>query len=653
MCPPSGSAWLLHCVFLLALFPGSGSGTPSRVLARSQEKAPEPICRSLSRELTAHTRLAGTVGSRTGARFVARELGRSGFEVELDRRIVLLSHPRRIHVSLQVEGVRHFARTEVFDPHAIPPGDVPIHNAWSASGSFTGPVIDVGGGLRADYERLQRAGTQVADRVVLARYGGAYRGIKAELAQEFGARAILLYNDPEGDGDAKGPTHPRGPWKPGWSAQRGSISSLTIAPGDVSTPGWPSPPPGPAGQSQTEPRRLTPPECDLRLPRILCTPIGADEMRAIQKAGASARVTLDLDLRRELFEIVNVIAKLPGQSEDFIIVGNHRDAWVRGAQDAGSGTVALMRAAQLLGARVEAGWKPETTLVLAFWDAEEFGLVGSTEWGEAHAEVLREHGLCYINADSTVSGLRFRINGSAGWSAALSAALKRVPDPTKDHASVFDGWAKDGISPELGLLGSGSDFTVFVHHLGLPALNFSFRGNGGGQYHTRFDDFTHMDRFLDPTWMGHETAAHFVCELLLEMSARGRGGFDSAEAAGMLASRIRGAGAELNATRPWLGSARAERLAGVFDEIETLFRDEGRSDSRFYQGLLLPEGLAGRPWYKNPYWAPGMESGYAAETLPELRGAAKRGEAELNRAVEALAQRLESYRDVQTDPAPD
>jgi len=410
----------------------------------------------------------------------------------------------------------------------------------------------------------------------------------------------------------------------------------------MSTPGWPSPPPGAPG------KRLSEEEWNARLPRILCTPITGAEYAAIRDAGALARVTLQLDLRRELFDIVNVIATLSGTSEDLVVVGNHRDAWVRGAQDAGSGTVALVRAAQLLRERIEEGWKPGCTLVFAFWDAEEFGLIGSTEWGEANVDRLGEHGLLYVNADSAVSGLRFGVNGSPGWSSVLAATLARIPDPRHDEfapgTTLLDTWNGKQKPGTLGLLGSGSDFTVFVHHLGVPALNFAFRGNRGGQYHTRFDDFDHMDRFLDPTWRGHETAARFVCELVSEVSERGRSALDGAEAAASLAARVRGAGVEVTDGSRWLGSPRAERLASVLDTIATQFRG-GREDAHFYRVLLQEGGLEGRPWYRNPFWAPGMETGYAAETLPDLRLAARHGPAELERAVEALETALADYRD--------
>ena len=632
--PAAPAAHLLLAV--LGMAPGPARSGPEG----PREGGPRE-CRRLSRELTAHARLAGTVGSETGARFVSRELERAGLEVELDRRVVRLSHPRRVHVSLTTAEGRVFSRTRVFDRTAIPPGDVPLYNAWSASGRYEGEVLDVGAGLRADYERLVSEGIEVRGKAVLARYGGAYRGVKAELAELFGARALLLYDDPERDGPGQGAVHPTGPWKPGDAAQRGSISPLAIAPGDVSTPGWPSPAPGEKG------RRLTDEESDARLPRILCTPLGADEALAIREAIAGDpgwRVNVELDLARELAGIVNVIGRLPGASEDVVVVGNHRDAWVRGAHDAGSGTVALLRAAQLLGERVADGWRPPVTILFAFWDAEEFGLVGSTEWGEAHAEHLAEHGIAYLNADAAVSGLRFSVRGTPGFAALLSDVLGRVPDPAaEDGRTLFDTWSEDGRAPELGLLGSGSDFTVFVHHLGLPALHFALRGNRGGHYHTRFDDFAQMDRFLDPTWAGHETAARFVDELVVELARRGRRAFDAAEAASSLARRVRAAGQERGEEGPWLGEERAERIASLLDRLRHQFRSSRRSDPRFFQELLSPEGLEGRPWYRNPFWAPSRESGYGAETLPELRAAAREGEEALERSVDELASRLEAY----------
>ena len=609
-----------------------------------------PPARALLLELTSTPRWAGTSGSRWGADLVARRLAEAGWQVELDQRVVLLSLPRRVELALY-EGdaaAPFLERIESFDPDAVPAGDVPLYSAYSASGSARAPVVDVGRGLRADYERLKAAGIDVRGAIALARYGGAYRGVKADLAQEFGCVGVLLYSDPAGDGDERGATWPEGPWKPDWDAQRGSIAPMARAPGDPSTPGWASPKPGEHG------KRLTAAELEAALPRILCTPIGARDARALQArlqhvklTGADGKeselpvgpgpvqVRLTLDLPRDLRTIHNVIARLPGRGEGLVLAGNHRDAWVRGAHDAGSGTVALLRAAQRLGERSKAGWKPQHTLVLGFWDAEEFGLIGSTEWGEAHAELLRAHGLAYVNADTAVGGPRFGASGTPGLLGALERALAPMACLTTGEGTPTSLWAqwvasfKDG-PPRLGLPGSGSDFAVFLHHLGMPVLDIGFDGNDGGQYHTRFDDFLMVERYLDPGFRAHEAAGEFFERLLADLADDPAAGFDGAEAARAMAAHARASG---------LDAAAMERLATAFEDLARAWQGE-RAMTSFYRGLHLEEGLAGRPWFRNPLWAPGSEAGYGAETFPELRAAALRGPEELAGAVDALCGEL-------------
>ncbi len=591
----------------------------------------EPPARALSRALTSQPRLASTEGGHAAARWVGEVLEEAGFEVTLDERVVLLSLPRRLSVRGTLDGEVLFDRTDTFDPDASPSEDVPAYNAWSASGLAEGVVLDVGRGLRADYEALEE---DPRGKIALARYGGSYRGVKASLAEEHGCIGLLLYNDPAEDGPQRGAAWPRGPWKPTWAAQRGAISPLAWCPGDPSTPGWPS---GAPGEETRRRERLA---TDATLPRIPVLPIGSGEAVPLREASGRARVWLDLDLERSYRLVVNVLGTLPGKSEEFVVAGNHRDAWVRGAQDAASGSVSLLRAAQHLGARASKGWKPQRSIVLAFWDAEEFGLIGSTEWGEEHAARLVDACVAYVNADAMVGGTRFRASGTPGLQRLLRSALERVPDPdgADRERSLWDQWSRDGSRPPaLSLPGSGSDFTVFLHHLGLPVLDLGFGGNGGGGYHTSFDDFELMDRFLDPTWAGHETAGRLVAELLTELATQGRRGFDPREAASAMARMTRKAGDD------WLGEEHGERLGSAFDRLA---REAGavRGDRLFYRALFGEGGLPGRPWYRNRLWAPGFETGYAAEMLPALRSAtaAERGPLvdDLVASVEALQKAL-------------
>lgn len=605
----------------------------------------DPPSRQLLAEFASQARLAGTVGSVRGAEYVASVLRRAGWEVEIDSREVLLSLPRSLRLSIFADAQAReplSERRERFDANAIPPGDVPAYSAWSASGVARGPVVDVGHGLRADFERLRAAGVELRGSIALARYGRCYRGIKVDLAAEYGCAGALLFNDPAEDGGARGATWPAGPWKPDTSAQRGSISPMGRAPGDPSTPGFASPPPG------SEVERRSPQQLREDLPKIPCLPIGAREALALldrltvdgaaTKGPGPVEVELDVDAPLELRAIHNVLGRWRGSGDDVVIAGNHRDAWVRGANDAGGGSVALMRAAQHLSERARGGWKPRHTIVLAFWDAEEFGLIGSTEWGEAHADWLRRHARLYLNADTAVSGTRFGASGTPGLVASLGRVLDRLEQPGgREGESVGAAW-RAGFgerTPRFDLPGSGSDFAVFLHHLAVPVIDFGFGGNGGGQYHTEFDDFAFVERHLDPGFVGHELAGRFVAEWMAFAADDARGGFDDAEACRAMAEMVRAAGQEAKDGVAWLGSERAERLATALEA-----RAARGEDSSVYAALLDERGLPGRAWYRNPLWAPGLETGYSAETLPGLRAAAATSpqalDAELDRLIERL-----------------
>ncbi len=611
-----------------------------------------PPARALARELTSSSRLAGTSGSAWGARLVSRVLRKAAWEVELDSREVLLSLPRRLELAAFADGETNtpfLAHLDRFDADALPPGDVPPFNAWSASGEVRAPVVDVGRGLRGDYERLLESGVDVRGCVALARYGGSYRGVKLDLATGFGCVGLLLFSDPA---ENRGAVWPTGPFKPDWAVQRGSVSPMGRSPGDPSTPGFASPLVGAGADADGgTPQRLSAREVNGLLPSLPCLPVGwgtAMELKERLTDGIGpgpAEAFLAIDQPRELRVIHNVIARLPGrQGADsaVILAGNHRDAWVRGAQDAGSGTVSLLRAAQHLGERSAGGWRPERTIQLCFWDAEESGLIGSTEWAEGHADWVRERALVYINCDAVVSGTRFSASGTPGLLGSLRSSLEAVTAP--DGGDLWTRWAADG-EPSLGLPGSGSDFAVFLHHLSVPVLDIHFGGNSGGQYHTRFDDFAQMDRFLDPGWVGHELAGRFLATLLVDYAERGAGLFDEAEAATALAEHA-------GALGEWLGEERARRLAAAFVELARAARGagspppvDGRGAAPFLAELAVAAGLDGRPWFVNRLWTPGLETGYSAETFPSLRTALRRGQvdAELADLIAALERRRAAW----------
>lgn len=643
----------------------AGAAAPTTPTRSPLDEASAPPSRALLYELTQQTRLAGTIGSKVAAEHVAKHLRDAGFEVEFDDREVLLSLPRRIELDVFDEGVDAepiHRRSERFDPDAIPPGDVPLCNGWSASGEVRAPVVDVGRGLRADFERLRAAGVDVEGKIALARYGGAYRGIKVDLAAQYGCAAVLLFHERRKDGEA----WPYGPWKHGYDGERGSISPMGRIPGDPSTPGWPSPHPGESA------RRLEGDELASALPRIPCIPIGwaeaellLDRLAPRPDVDARGAAILDADGKpvtrpigpgpvearllvdqpRDVRTIRNVIATLKGQSDDCVIAGNHRDAWVRGANDAGSGTVAMLRAAQHLGRRVRDGWKPPHTIRLCFWDAEEFGLIGSTEWGEANADYVRQHAFAYVNADVGVSGTMFRgVDGTPGLLGTLCAALERVPTGTPGTESrprtLLTGWDDflAGKPREIGLAGSGSDFAVFLHHLSVPTLDIGLGGNSSGQYHTNFDDFAIVDRYVDPGFVGHELAGHLLDELLFEFSQRGRASFDAFEAARTLAAECR-----QESTKDkdrWLPAPMAMKISGALARLAQACEGASTRSTPIYRRLEDEQGVPGRAWYRNVLWTPGLETGYSSELFPTLR-AAVGDEHAFTSAVDALVARIE------------
>ncbi len=606
--------------------------------ASPQGSAPaDPPSRALLLELTAQPRVAGTIGSIVGADICARHLREAGWKVEIDEREVMLSLPRSIGVEIfdGENATPLHARSQSYNPDAIPPGDLPLCNAWSASADVRAEVVDVGRGLRADFERLKAAGVEVKGKIALARYGGAYRGIKVDLATQYGCVGVLLFAERAKTGEA----WPAGPNKPGYEAERGSISPIARTPGDPSTPGWPSPHPG------EKAKRLSKAELDEALPKIPCTPIGWAEAEMIQAhlqlrdmmgveghdvktpiGPGPALVHLVTDQPREVRTIRNVVATLPGASEDCVIAGAHRDAWVRGANDDGSGVVCMIRAAQRLGDKVKSGWKPANTVIIALWDAEEFGMIGSTEWAEAHADMITQHCFAYVNSDTGCSGTHFRgASGTPGLLRVLKTALERVPtpEPRKDGEAknLWEDWGtglKPGEPAEIEPAGSGSDFVAFLHHLSRPVVDISLSGNHGGQYHTNFDDVAMVDRYLDPGFVGHEMCGQLIAELLSEMSEEGRDSFDAVEASKALA-RLADQASKLKdpgASNPWLGPEAAKSIRAGFSALASMCESDKKSTNIY--ALLASPGISGREWFHNVIWTPGLEDGYGSEYFPLL-----------------------------------
>ena len=474
------------------------------------------------RYLTDRPHPAGSIRNRELAEYVAERLRQYGWEdVKLLRYDVLLPWPERIHVSMVAP--TKYEATLVEDGYPVDKDSYqdagPTYLGMSASGDVTGELIYAGSGNPADYEWLKSQGIDPAGKIVLVRYSNpySYRGFKALTAERYGVKAMLIYSDPAEDGFTRGPTFPAGPWGPESHIQRGAISYDFIVPGDPLTPGWASVDGArriAAAESRAVPKIIAVP-MSYRDAKPLLAALGGPEAPAgwrgalpiVYRAGpgpATVRVEVQMDGKTR--SIWNVEGRIKGSAEPekTVILGNHRDAWVFGAVDPSSGTATQLELARVLGGLVKAGHRPRRTIVLANWDAEEWHLTGSTEWGEQFAADLSANAVAYLNVDGSTSGSRFGASAVASLNHLVVETARDVVDPS--GGSVLDAWAThewSGASrpDSLGLvenkLGSGSDYTVFLNFLGLPIVDLSFVGPYG-VYHSVYDNYYWMTHFGDP-----------------------------------------------------------------------------------------------------------------------------------------------------------
>ena len=416
--------------------------------------------------LTEDPHVAGTPAEKKVADYVLARFKEFGFETEMVRYDVFLNHPR--HVSLRitapVQEALNLLEDQPLDDSSrrsltkqeggtsVPPGMFPAFHGYGASGQAEGEIVYVNYGTPADYTRLAGLGISVEGKIALARYGAVFRGLKVKEAQDRGALGVLIYSDPADDGYMRGDVYPNGPMRPESAIQRGSVLFLSHVPGDPSTPGWPSTPGA---------KRLTREEMT-NVPKIPSLPIAYPEAEKILRRLAgprvpdewqgglpfayhvgpgAARVAMDVQMDEGLKPIYNVIARIRGsvEPEKLVIAGNHRDAWNNGAVDPNSGTAAQIELARGLAAAMKSGWRPKRTILLASWDAEEYGLVGSTEWAEEHAADLQKNAVASLNCDSAVTGPNLGMSVTPSLLALAMGAARDVPDP-KSAASVGAGW---------------------------------------------------------------------------------------------------------------------------------------------------------------------------------------------------------------------
>jgi len=425
--------------------------TPARARAqRALEQkflaVPDPARAEVEHQtLTAEPHVAGSAADRRTAEYVLGIFREAGLQAELEEFHVLLPEP--VEVKLEMIAPTKFSGpTPEFvadDPASKDPRTLPGFNGYSASGDVTAELVYANYGLPADYSQLRDAGVSPEGKIVLVRYGGSFRGVKAKVAEENQAAGLIIYSDPRDDGYHGGDVYPRGPWRPATGVQRGSVLYIFRYPGDPTTPDGPSV----AGAPRIEAAQAT------NMTRVPVLPISyADAQKLLAPlAGPVAprewqgglpltyhlgpgptKVRLRVELRHEVKAIWNVVAKIPGaeRPDEIIVLGNHRDAWTYGGVDPNSGTVAMLEVARGLGALLADGWRPRRSIWLCSWDAEEQGLIGSTEWAEKHADTLQQKAVAYLNLDSAVSGDRFEASAVPSLKEFLREVATATPDPS-------------------------------------------------------------------------------------------------------------------------------------------------------------------------------------------------------------------------------
>ena len=632
-------------------------------------------CRREHRIFTAKPHMAGSPRNYELAEYVAKQWRDYGLEdVQLIEHPVYLPWPVRYEATLVASKEELSLKEDAIpqDPDSNS-ADVGIpYCAYSANIDVTAPVVYVNSGNPEDYDLLEQHGVDVQGKIALARYSVpySYRGFKALTAQKRGAAALLLYSDPAEDGYKKGEVYPWGPWGPESHLQRGGIVYDFNLPGDPRTPGWASVPGG----------RFLPAENAVSMPTIAAAPLSYKDARKIleKMTGPSApenwqgglpfqyrlgpssdKLHLIIENDKKVRSIWNVVGRLRGtqRPDEWVVLGNHRDAWVFGGVDPSSGSATMMETARAFGELKRSGWKPRRTLIFASWDAEEFTLTGSTEWGELEADRLKAGALAYLNVDSSASGNNFSAAAVPALAQFLKDVARDVPDPS--GGSIYDAWSrrteKKNTEPSVTTrLGSGSDYTVFLNFLGIPIADLTFDGPYG-VYHSVYDSFTWVDRIGDPGYYYHAAMARYWAVAALELSECDYVPLDYAAYAREVQIYIdetermaqqRKIELDLTALRRaaalWESNGRAA-LDAARKSIET--GDRTRVDQihkalmKVERTLLDSEGLAGRPWFKHLIYAP--RPTYKAMVLPALTEAIEAGDktrakAEVERLVHAL-----------------
>jgi N-acetylated-alpha-linked acidic dipeptidase len=628
--------------------------------------------RDYMKRLSAEPHHVGSAYDKQNAEWM-RDLYRSwGLKAELEEFEVLFPTPTE-RVLEMLEPTRYAAKLQEpvveEDPDSKDENQLPTYNAYSADGDVTGQLVFVNYGIPADYDELAKLGVDVKGKIVIAKYGGSWRGIKPKVAYEHGAIGCLIYSDPKDDGYFQGDVFPKGAYRPEQGVQRGSVMDMPIHPGDPLTPGW---------GAVKGARRLAREEAEV-LMKIPVLPISYGDALPLLKAlggavapeswrGAlpityhvgpgSAKVHLKLKFDWSLKTLYNVIARIDGSEfpDEWIVYGNHHDAWVNGADDPTSGQVTVMEVGRSLGELLKQGWKPKRTIILCAWDGEEPGLLGSTEWVEAHAAELKQKCVAYLNSDSTGKGL-LGAGGSHTLERFVNEVARDVPQP-KQNKSVLEAMKDRRMSQvrsddermelrqradlRIAALGSGSDYTPFIQHLGIASLNTGFGGeSGGGIYHSIYDSFYWYTKFSDGTFEYGRGLSQVNGTIVMRLADADVLPFEFtnlADTVGRYEDELEKLAARSNAPKPINFAPLKSSITALTESAKryeaalkqatganfTATKQFKALNELLYQSerkLTNEQGLPRRPWFKHQLYAPGFYTGYGVKTIPGVREA--------------------------------
>lgn len=655
--------------------------------------------RTWLKRLSARPHHVGSAYDKDNAEFIASLLKSWGYDTNIEQfqvlfpspksRLVEMTAPEKFTLKLQEPALKEDSTSGQQDEQ------LPTYNAYSIDGDVTGPLVYVNYGVPADYEELEKRGIDVKGKIAIARYGGSWRGIKPKVAAEHGAIGCIIYSDPRNDGFYQGDVYPKGAWRSEDGVQRGSVMDMPLYPGDPLTPG--------VGATSIA-KRL-----DIKnaktLTKIPVLPISYSDALPLLKnlngevvpdawrgalpvtyhfGGTTPTVHMKLAFNWDTKTLYDVVAKMRGAElpDEWIIRGNHHDGWVNGAADPLSGQVAMLEEARAVAELAKSGWKPKRTIVYCAWDGEEEGLLGSTEFAETHADELRQKAAVYINTDGNGRGF-LGVGGSHTLEKFINEVAKSVPDPeTKMNVwermraqQIVNGTAnekkeaRERSDLRIDALGSGSDYTPFIQHLGIASMNIGFGGeDGGGSYHSIYDSFDHYTRFGDPNFEYGVALAKVCGHAVLRLADADTLPFEFmnfADTVNMYAGEVmKLADTMRDDTRSANDGISNGMLAAVQDPTKKFVMPKPKEPVPFlnfaplqnavarlsesakqYQkasgGKTLPadarrqldlalmntersmlgNGLPRRDWFRHEIYAPGFYTGYGVKTLPGIREA--------------------------------